>query len=227
MKRLTTSESNASPRSKKKVLQTVRAKEVRFGDLEWLCEVLNRLPDPLYVGPLSAGEETESYYNKQVKNERAAWEIAAEVLKPLGLIHRYALKRPQNFHAAYSGVAIRFTTTLGKHASGQLVVTQETKWPLNVDSPRWLRATVELPAWGEDNMNQVVAILVWKIIFQEEGYKKLRRCLSCSRWFLDHGRNQTAKFCENPSCANVWWSRGRRRRAKQVKRLLQNKGKGE
>ena len=216
MKRLAASESKASPRSKKKVLQAVRAKEIRFGDLEWLCEVLYRLPGPLYAGPFSKGFETESFYNKWVINERAAWKIATEVLKPLGLIHRSALKRPQNFHAAYSDVAIRFTTTLGRHAHGQLVVTQET-----------LRATVELPTWGTDNMKQVVAILVWKIIFQEEGYKKLRRCLSCSRWFLDHGRNQTAKFCKNPSCTNVWWSRGRRRRAKQGKQLSQKKKKGE
>ena len=228
-KRLTASESKAPEEPKKKMPQAVQAKKVPFGDLEWLCAVLNRLPDPLYAGPLSEGADpAHPYHDEFVINERAAWKLVTEVLEPLGLIHRYALKRPQNFNAAYSDLTVRFAMSLGRHASGRLVVTRETKWPHDVDSPTWLRATVELPqAWGADNVKQFVAVLLWKTLFQEEGYKKLRRCLHCSRWFLDRGRNQIGKFCKNPSCTNVWWSRGRRRQAKQGKQLFQRKGKGE
>lgn len=226
----TASEPKASARSKEKVLQSVRVKKAQFGDLEWFCGVLNRVEDPSYSGPLSEALDSPPLdHAKWLTSEQAAWKLAAEVLEPLGMIHRYALKRPQNFNAAYSSVSVRFSVLMGKYANGRLAVTRETKWPHHdVDSPTWLRATVELPkAWGAYNMKQFVAVLLWKNIFQEEGYKKLRRCLHCSQWFLDQGRNQIAKFCKNPSCTNVWWSRGKRRRAKQNKQLSQKKGKGE
>jgi len=217
--------------SEKKMPEAVRSKTAQFGNLEWLCAVLNRLGDPSYAGPLSElSDSTHPYHAEFLTSERAAWNLAIEVLEPLGKIHLYAMKRPQNFNAAYSDVGVRFKVLLGKHALGQLVVNTETKWPHNdVDSPVWLRATVELPqAWGHGNINQFVAVLLWKNIFQEEGYKKLRRCLRCSQWFLDHGRNQIAKFCKNSSCANVYWNRGKRRQAKQRKESSrQNRQRGK
>ena len=216
--------------SRKIISETVRGKDAQFGNLEWLCAVLNRISDPSFSGPLSEqSAPTHPHHAEFVTSERDAWRLAIEVLEPLGLVHRYAVKRPQNFNAAYSGVSMRFAALLGRYANGRLVVIQETKYPQNdIDSPVWLRATVELPqAWGADNMKQFVAVLLWKRIFQEEGYKKLRRCLHCSQWFLDHGRNQIAKFCKNSSCTNVWWNRGKRRQAKQRQQVSQKKGKGE
>lgn len=215
---------------RKKRTKIVRSQDIHFGGLEWLCAVLNRLHDPRHSGPLSElVDPTHPHYANLVTRERAAWELAFEVLEPLGKIHRYALKRPQNFNAAYSDLNTRFSVLLGKHAEGRLVVTKETKWPEHdPDSAVWLRATVELPqAWGADNATQFVAVLLWKTIFHEEGYRKLRRCLNCSQWFLDHGRNQIAKFCKNPSCTNVWWNRGKRRQAQQRKGLSRKNGKGE
>ena len=204
-------------RPKKKHRQSVRARESSFRDLERLCATLNRLSDPNDSAPLSFANSSWPNYTKYVKAEREAWRLASQVLEPLGMIHRLVpMKRRERINWAYSHTCLRFTSTLGRYAQGDLKVERVTKWPRENDSPVRLRATVERPSGvGHDNWNQYVAVWVWKVVFEARGYRHLRTCLTCDQWFVDRGRNQAAKFCGR-SCTDRYWNRGRRRASAQL-----------
>lgn len=62
-----------------------------------------------------------------------------------------------------------------------------------------------VPATRENEM----AVRLWNVFFLQEGYKLLKRCHYCERWFVDKGKNRKARFC-SPSCTNRWWNKGRR-----------------
>lgn len=54
-----------------------------------------------------------------------------------------------------------------------------------------------------------IALKLWNTIFLQEGFKRLKRCHTCEKWFVDKGKNRIAKFC-SVSCTNRWWNKGRR-----------------
>lgn len=64
---------------------------------------------------------------------------------------------------------------------------------------------ITLPATREGEM----ALKLWDTIFLQEGFKRLKRCHTCEKWFVDKGKNRIAKFC-GTSCTNRWWNKGRR-----------------
>lgn len=62
-----------------------------------------------------------------------------------------------------------------------------------------------LPTTREGEM----AFKLWDTIFIQEGFKRLKRCHKCEKWFVDKGKNRIAKFCSE-SCTNRWWNKERR-----------------
>lgn len=64
-------------------------------------------------------------------------------------------------------------------------------------------ATLPITREGE------IAFKLWDTIFLQEGFRRLKRCHTCEKWFVDKGKNRIAKFC-SASCTNRWWNKGRR-----------------
>jgi hypothetical protein len=63
-----------------------------------------------------------------------------------------------------------------------------------------------------DNLKEdehYMAVKIWDVIFLQEGFKRLKRCMKCEKWFIDRGKNRIARFC-SASCTNRYWNKQRR-----------------
>ncbi len=58
-----------------------------------------------------------------------------------------------------------------------------------------------------------ILALIWKHVFHDEAWKRLRECVRCAEWFVDHSDSHTRRFCSG--CRHRWWDRERRREAGQ------------
>lgn len=50
---------------------------------------------------------------------------------------------------------------------------------------------------------------LWRFFFQEGGFRRLKKCPQCGRWFVDRSKNRTAVRCSK-SCSDKWWNRSKR-----------------
>jgi len=66
--------------------------------------------------------------------------------------------------------------------------------------------------------------LLWRFYFQDEGYKRLKRCHNCFRWFVDDTRNRSKRRCSS-NCTWQYWNRDRRRKAKQTEEKQRKESK--
>jgi uncharacterized CHY-type Zn-finger protein len=58
-----------------------------------------------------------------------------------------------------------------------------------------------------------VLCALWQFYFHGEGYKRLKRCPQCRKWFVDDTRNLGKVRCSQ-KCTNRWWARGFRNEIK-------------
>jgi hypothetical protein len=52
-------------------------------------------------------------------------------------------------------------------------------------------------------------LLLWSFYFQGEGWKRLKRCPQCKKWFVDETKNRMKVNCSE-QCKWQWWSREKR-----------------
>lgn len=52
--------------------------------------------------------------------------------------------------------------------------------------------------------------LAWRYYFHEQGWDRLKRCVTCQRWLVDETRNKSTQFCSR-RCHDRQWSRAKRR----------------
>lgn len=58
----------------------------------------------------------------------------------------------------------------------------------------------------------LAAWMLWRFFFPDEGWRRLKRCPQCRKWFVDTTKNRTKTFFPD-SCKDRWWNRERRRGA--------------
>jgi hypothetical protein len=68
-----------------------------------------------------------------------------------------------------------------------------------------------------DSRGHFIVWLLWAYYFQGEGWKRLKRCPHCKRWFVDQNRNRNKVHCSN-DCKWKFWSRERKREHGHYKR---------
>ena len=85
---------------------------------------------------------------------------------------------------------------------------------------RWARENpVRLRVWmdkkkiiaGVDPVTQTepALLLLWTSYFQREGWKRLKRCPQCKKWFVDETKNRMKVHCSK-QCKWQWWNREKR-----------------
>jgi hypothetical protein len=57
-----------------------------------------------------------------------------------------------------------------------------------------------------------VLLLLWEYYFKGDGWKRIKRCPICEKWFVDETTNRTKIRCSE-HCTAVWWNRSRRKEA--------------
>jgi hypothetical protein len=55
-------------------------------------------------------------------------------------------------------------------------------------------------------------LLLWLSYFQREGWKRLKRCPQCKKWFVDETKNRMKVHCSE-QCKWQWWNREKRSEA--------------
>jgi len=89
---------------------------------------------------------------------------------------------------------------------------------------RWARRNpVTLKVWIDENERIVAGLdpktqsespllLLWLSYFQREGWKRLKRCPQCKKWFVDETKNRMKVHCSE-QCKWQWWNREKRSEA--------------
>jgi hypothetical protein len=54
--------------------------------------------------------------------------------------------------------------------------------------------------------------LLWQSYFLENGWRRLKNCPVCHKWFVDHTSDMRKARCSDP-CTNRWWNYDRRKEA--------------
>lgn len=60
-------------------------------------------------------------------------------------------------------------------------------------------------------------LTVWKYYFGDFGWKLIKRCPLCKKWFVDESKNNNKLRCSE-DCTWKWWNRSRRKEAGHGKR---------
>jgi hypothetical protein len=71
-----------------------------------------------------------------------------------------------------------------------------------------------------------VLLLVWRLLFAERGWQRLRRCVKCSLWFVDVTRNRSTITCSEACYWRVWTRPYRAQRRKRRLRRGQRDRRG-
>jgi len=186
---------------------------IRFQDLDWLCHNLNALqscdgrPDP----NLSFDEQMVLKWTEDVLAQLCPTELQKKQERPGLTWAKRARTALWYYYSAF-----------GNWAHGSLVVKLSRGHRIPTFSCMIEPGTNRPPnrsnrgVSGSTSTNSVpltlegtMAVTLWNLIFLQEGYKHLKRCLHCERWFVDRGKNRIAKFC-SPTCTNKWWNTERR-----------------
>ncbi len=80
-------------------------------------------------------------------------------------------------------------------------------WASNEHRAAWLWITYT------DSRGSALRLL-W-FVLQNPAQHRLKRCLQCSRWFVDPTRNSSKARCSS-ECTEKWWDRARRRQARHA-----------
>ena len=73
-----------------------------------------------------------------------------------------------------------------------------------------------MPLFRPVSPAQEMVWLLWRYIFSEVGWKRLKRCRVCTSWYEDQTKNRSQPFC-GEACLNRYWTRARRRAARKRK----------
>ncbi len=172
-------------------------------------EIVKGLHDP-YV-PLSPAAIAVA------RDEYAAW------LEALPLLSDSAAELPKGRLSA---------TTLD--GLSQLAARPDARFALTFgQDPKRGRAGSDLvPTEGASNICVVLRLL--SELIRLRGLSFLRRCPTCTKWFVDPTNNQSKLRC-GPSCTNQFWSRDQRRaahhaqygtRTKKTRRIAKRQRRG-
>jgi hypothetical protein len=83
---------------------------------------------------------------------------------------------------------------------------------LRADKSVWPTPLVE----SRDEIGTVLWHL-WLYYFRDYGWKRLKSCPVCKRWFVDTSKNRATARCSE-SCTWRWWNRERRKEAHSPKK---------
>jgi len=116
------------------------------------------------------------------------------------------------WHVTWPGRAARLFRALAREASVRLSLVA-VRARADDGGPRGdVGLQIEPTIIGNDEKGEVVRLL-WQYVFTGGGWRQLRRCDHCQRWFVDHSDNRSSRFCQEGNCKEKWWNvRDHRRR---------------
>jgi predicted RNA-binding Zn ribbon-like protein len=68
------------------------------------------------------------------------------------------------------------------------------------------------PALSTQNEFESSLDLLWRSYFYEKGWKRLKSCPVCHKWFVDPTNDMRKARC-SVACTNLWWSYSKRKEA--------------
>lgn len=191
-----------------------------FSQIQGLRFIADRLNEVL-AGKLPGLREAARSYTESFKDdELLCWEMMeaiAEAMtdqpsreKPLPSLRTALTGRPWNprNRVQFLGIAIPlFNHHALENPVSLRLLTEKVKGKKG--GIRYRIYPEHLPT---TKMQEVLWFL-WRFFFHDEGWKRLKRCPQCMKWFVDDTKNKIKERC-SPHCTWQWWSRDRRKRSK-------------
>lgn len=186
----------------------------RFRQTQGLRFIADRLNEVL-AGKLPGLREAARFYTKSFKDdELLCWKIMEAIVeamtdqpsreKPLPSLRTALTGRswsPRN-RVQLPGITIHL---FNHHALENPVplrlVTEKVKGKGRIYPEHLPTTKMQEALW-----------FLWRLFFHGEGWKRLKRCPQCMKWFVDDTKNRIKERC-SPHCTWQWWSRERRKRS--------------
>jgi len=185
-----------------------------FRQIQGLRFIADRLNEVL-AEKLSGLREAARFHAKSFKDdELLCWEIMetiAEAMtdqpsreKPLPSLRTALTGSPWNFRKRVEllGIAIHlFNHHALENPVSLRLVTTKVKGKDRIYPEHLPTTKMQEALW-----------FLWRFFFHDEGWKRLKRCPQCMKWFVDDTKNKIKQRCSR-HCTWQWWNRDRRKRS--------------
>jgi hypothetical protein len=169
--------------------ERVRERKALSG-LQIIADHLNDLP---VLRTLVAGRDCDPLEKENCEN----WTLAETIVSASSLTHASEM----------------FTLHANKHPVTMVVeypVMDIKKGPTPAED-RFIEKDTEPPHAAIASRDEAGTVLwhLWQFYFQDRGWKRLKRCPVCQKWFEDTSQNRRKERC-SAVCTNKYWNRYQR-----------------